>query len=207
MRANTTDKEQIETLKKWWNDYGKAIVVAVIIGLLIGFGWRYWRSHHLQKAENASAIYQSMVFSDSEKNYKLAQAYGKQLITQYADTPYASTAALLWAKEAVVANNMTMALNRLQWVIKRSDVKAFKQIARVRAARILLAENKLDAALAMVNKIEDKAYLPTIQQVKGDIFRAQGNNKQALQALTAAKNGLAAIGVVDPILDLKLATA
>lgn len=42
-------------IKQWWRDYTWSI--AIHIGLLISFGWRYWYHSHIKKTERASQLY------------------------------------------------------------------------------------------------------------------------------------------------------
>ena len=80
-----TDKEEREFIKKWWNDYGKLLMVAVVVGLCVGFGWRYWRQHKITMSEQASATYQAMVTADLRHSYTHAQKLGKQLVDDYVE--------------------------------------------------------------------------------------------------------------------------
>lgn len=201
-----TNREQAEMLKKWWKDYGRAIAIAIVIGLIVGFGWRYWHKHQQKQAEQASLLYQSMSALDYQKKPKLARKFAQQLMQDYRRSPYAAFAALWSAKEAVQKNNLAAALANCQWVLKNSKVASFKQIARLRAARILLAQKKSNEALAMLSTVNDKTFEPLIENVKGDIYTAMGNNKAARKAYQAAKVGMSsAIGTTDPLLDMKLA--
>ena len=61
MNDNMSDKEQIDMLKKWWTNYGKSILIAIIVGLLLGYGWNYYRTHQATTREQASLIYQKLL--------------------------------------------------------------------------------------------------------------------------------------------------
>ena len=125
-----SEKEQIESIRKWWNANGKFIVIAVIVGLGLGFGWKYWHQLQLRRAENAAMIYQSVVQADAQNNVKTAQGGAALLMEQFPKTPYASLAALLSAKESVVQTNYADALTQLNWVIVHSNQSRLQQIAR-----------------------------------------------------------------------------
>lgn len=199
-----TDKEQIELIKKWCREYGVVIGIAIVIGLAVGFGWRYWHRHKVVKAEQASIIYTEMQNAASQKKFTVAQALAARLMTQYRSTPYAGMGALLSARDAVLQSNLKLALDKLQWVIKNSKMASLKQIARVRAARILLATKQYQAALNILKTVDDPMYQPLIDSVKGDIYRALGKNKLAQQSYQAAKNGFENSGIVDPFLNMKI---
>lgn len=200
----TTDKEQVEMLRQWWNDYGKSIAIAIVIGLIVGLGWRYWRQHQVDVASQASSLYQSMLASAQQKDSAQSQRYADDLINQYARSPYATLAALFSAKTAIAANDLQQALNKLQWVVDHSKSAQFKQSARLRAARILLQQNKAQQALDLLAVVDDKAYQPLIDHIKGDAYTLLGNAASAKAAYEAAKKGLTEGGVEDPLLNMKL---
>jgi len=203
---NLTDSEQIAMIKKWWKDYGRAIAVAVAIGLIVGFGWRYWSQHKVERAQQASVLYQQLSVADFQKQPKVAMVFANKLKQEYSHSPYASYAAFWAAKKAVNNKNLPLALKNCRWVVTNGRVKSLKQIARIRAARILLAQKKLKAAMTMLDRVNDKTFMPLINNVKGDIYTAMGEHKAARKAFESAKAGMSAsIGVVDPLLDMKLA--
>jgi len=205
MRADMTDKEQIDMIKKWWNDYGKTLAIAIIIGLALGFGWRYWKSYTIKKAEQASSLFEHVMTASSNKDYKSADEYAQQLESNYKRTVYASMAALIQASDAVKQNKLNEALSKLQWVIANAKVDSIKQTARLRAARILLAQNKTADALTLIQTIDDKAFQPSIEIVKGDIYSKIGNKEKAQLAYQAANTALKATGGQDPVLQMKIA--
>lgn len=186
-----SEKEQIESIRKWWHEHGKFILIAVVIGLSLGFGWKYWHQIQLRRDENAAMIYQSIMQANSQNNIKTVQGGAKLLIDQFPKTPYASLAALLSAKESVAQNNYADALTQLNWVIAHSDQPRLQQIARISTARILLAQNHPKEAMTIISVVNDKHFSPLIAWVKGDIDTQQGDAKNAQANYVAAKNALA----------------
>lgn len=183
-----SEKEQIESIRKWWHSNGKFIVIAVIIGLGLGFSWKYWHQLQLRRTENAAMIYQSVIQADSQNNVKTAQGGAKLLMDQFPKTPYASLAALLSAKESVAQTNYADALTQLNWVIAHSNQPRLQQIARISAARVLLSQNQPKAALKIVSVVNDEYFAPLIAWVKGDIYAQQGDAKNAQKNYAIAKN-------------------
>lgn len=205
MSEHLSDKEQVELIKRWWNDYGRSIAIAVVIGLGVGFGWRYWRSYQLESAEHASALYQSMITADADGDYTVAQQSAKNLLKKFPKTSYATFAALFTAKEAVVAGNYLLAQQNLTWAVDYAKDKRFRQIARIRSARVLLSQKKYDQALKTLKKIDDKTFLPAIAKVKGDVFSSMGRHLEAKREYDVARRGLKNLNINDPILAMKLA--
>lgn len=183
-----SEKEQIESIRKWWHENGKFILIAVVVGLTLGFGWKYWHQLQLRRAENAAMIYQSVLQADSQNNVKTAQGGAKLLMDQFPKTPYASLAALLSAKESVAQANYADALTQLNWVIAHSNQPRLQQIARLSAARILLSQNHPKQAMKMLSVVNDDHFAPLIAWVKGDIYMQEGDAKNAQANYTIAKN-------------------
>jgi predicted negative regulator of RcsB-dependent stress response len=200
-----SDFEQKEMLKKWWNDYGKQIAIAVIIGLIIGFVWRHWQQHKVKEALQASRLYQQVTIAEQAKDASKVQQFSSQLLRQYPKSSYASLTALFQARDAVQKGDFSAAIQHLQWVLLHSGWKPVRQIARIREARILLQQNKANEALALISVIEDKSFEPLIKQVEGDIYKALGQNNKANTDYQMAKKGLEQMGVKDPVLEMKLA--
>lgn len=182
-----SDREQIESIKKWWNDSGKHIVLAVVIGLALGLAWKYWHRILIRRSENASIIYQSVLQADQQNNFSTAQGGITMLMTHYTSTPYASLGALVFAKEAVSQNHLSLALTKIQWAIEHSRESRIKEIAQIYAARILLSQGKTQDALSQLKIVNDKQFQPVVNWVKGDIYSKEGNIQQATMHYDEAK--------------------
>src|SRR3989338_10730442 len=179
LEGYVSEKEQIESIKKWWQENGKFLALAILMGLIIGFGWRYWHTMERNRAENASIIYQSILNADAKKQFTTAQGGSDILMQHFSSFPYASLAALVWAKEAVSQNNLSVALSKLQWVIDHGEPSALRSVAAINTARILLSQHKPQAALSMVNKITDTHFEPLVNWIKGDSEAQLGDVKKS----------------------------
>ncbi|MCH9769417.1 MAG: tetratricopeptide repeat protein [Gammaproteobacteria bacterium] len=206
MAYNQTDKEQIEDIKKWWRQYGKYLMVAVIIGLGLGFSWRYWQRHQLEMSTKASRAYDNMLVAVIEKKPSQVNDYARSIQHAYPRTPYAALAGLLAAKEAVTAGKLNRAYQQLNWVLQHSNFHILQQIASLRAARVLLAQHKPELALRLVKPVRVKSFMPLIHEVRGDIYLALKNKSQAKTEYQQAKTELASKGITNPIINMKLAS-
>ncbi|OGT51852.1 MAG: hypothetical protein A3E84_05660 [Gammaproteobacteria bacterium RIFCSPHIGHO2_12_FULL_42_13] len=184
--ADLSEREQIEALGRWWSQYGKYLLIAVLIGAALGFAWKYLKNMRVQYLENASMIYQD-VLSGSKNAEKAADLLKKKFFK----TPYASMAALILAKNDVEHHQLSEALTELQWVVDHSRLSRLTQIAHLNAARILLSEGKTNEASLQVKTIVDESYAPLVEWVRGDIASKQGDTQTAQAAYEKAKSGLA----------------
>jgi len=171
MVENLSDKEQIELLKKWWNDYGKSILLAVFIGLGAGYGWRYYHAEKNQRLDSASKVYWKMLDSDRARLSKQANAAAGTLVLKYPKTVYATVAQFMLAKNAVQRQDYKEAIECLDWVMKHSRDALFQDMARLREARVLIQEKKNKAALALLNDIHDNAFQPVLTRIRQDAKR------------------------------------
>lgn len=205
MNIYESDQEQLEAIKKWWKENGAFTIAAVVLALLISFGWRYWQQYKTQKAEEASILYEQMLVNLDKQQTADFSRIATELEQHYTHTPYASNAALFEAQQAIKANNFKLAEQKLQWAMEHATGPTQKQIARLRAARVLLAMQKNQEAMKLLDKIDDKAYLPAINLIKGDIYAAQQQTKQAHQAYADALTELPASSAMRPLVEMKLA--
>lgn len=166
MVENLSDKEQVELLKKWWNDYGKSILLAVIIGLGAGYGWRHYQAKKNERLVAASAVYWKMLDSDRARITKNANAAAGTLVLTYPNTVYATVAQFMLAKNAVQKHDYKEAIESLDWVMKHSNKTMFQDLARLREARVLIQEKKNKAALALLNEIHDKTFQPVLTRIR-----------------------------------------
>jgi len=203
--AYESDDEQLEAIKKWWKENGKFTVAVIVIAIAASFGWRFWQQHQLAQAERASILYEQMLANLTQKKIDQFDHFSNLLVKDYSGTPYAKLAALTQAQLAVSDKKLNVAEEKLIWVVRKADNKAIAQIARIRAARVLLAEKKYGQALKLLDEVDDKSYLPLIEEVKGDIYAAQNEKNKAKTAYKAALTAMPKNETIRPFVEMKLA--
>jgi predicted negative regulator of RcsB-dependent stress response len=187
-----TDEEKVEQLKKWWRENGRSLVIGVVIGLAIVFGWRYWSHYRAAQAEGASNAYAQLMGVLVQGNKQAVLAEGEQIINQYSGSPYAVLSALALARVRVEQGELAAAHSELQWAVDHASMPALQHIARLRLGRVMLAQGKADAALALVAGVKDQgAFASRYQELLGDIYVQQGKPEQARVAYQKAVDSLA----------------
>ena len=58
MEVYTTENEQVDALRRFFAENGKALAVGVVLGIGAPVGWRYWQSHENSNMMAASQSYQ-----------------------------------------------------------------------------------------------------------------------------------------------------
>ena len=194
MADHITEEEQIEALKRWWEENGKQTMLG--IALIVGgyFGWQAWTDHSEEQASAASLTYQEMLDNLVGLTPGETLAEDKQLAvglladklkSEYSDTQYAVYAALTKAKLAVEAENLDGAVIELQWAMDNAD-DVSKSIARLRLARVQAARGDLDAALQLVQGVDAGEMKSAFEEAKGDFYLEQGNTAAAYSAYQSA---------------------
>ena len=107
------------------------------------------------------------------------------------------------AKLLVARAKYPLAQEQLDYVATHSKMTAFQQIAKIRLARLLVAEKAYDKALTELSKIDDSAYLSLVNEIKGDIYAATGRYPQAIASYRKAINDVQTKGMGNLFLEMK----
>jgi len=170
-----SEDEQIEKLKAWWKSYGNALIAGVALGLAVLFGGRYWQHQQAEKAAEASALFDQMVYSVNENNKSNAAKIGTQIINDFGRTPYAGLAALVLARENYDQNEKDKAKKQLAWAIDNAREDGVRQVARLRLARIQLADDNLAGAEDLLKPEPLAGFELEFYELKGDLMKKKGD--------------------------------
>jgi len=198
-----TETEQLDAIKKWWKRYNNIITVVLSIVLLSVAGYKYWHWHQEKMTQQASNAYEHMMLAYSNQDNKSVRGYVNQLTTEYGDTVYADAARLTLAKLLVLRESYDKAEKQLEYVAGHSKNSAFRQISKIRLARLLASLKSFDKALAELDTLENTAYLPEVNEIKGDIYSAKGQYLQAVDFYRKAINQVQTHGMGNLFLEMK----
>jgi predicted negative regulator of RcsB-dependent stress response len=148
-------------------------------------------------------VYDEMLALRAQNNNADATVQAKKLLAHYRKTPYADMAALLLARDAILKKEYSEAIAQLNWVIDHTRNTSLREVARLRMARVFVAEQKPDAALDLLKKVNDKNYIGLIDEVRGDAFLAKQDPTAARTAYQLALQELPNAEVTRPILQMK----
>jgi predicted negative regulator of RcsB-dependent stress response len=189
----TTEEEQVEALRRWWDENGRSVIFSVIIALAAGFGWKAWQAHQKDTSEGASNIYQSMLLNinvedSTPEQQAIATGLAVQLKTEYDSTTYAQFAALHLASLAVSKDNLAEAEGQLRWVLARADKGGdVAQVTELRLARVLAAAGKAQQGLDILQGAADVSYGASYALARGDILLQLGRTDEAKAAYLEAR--------------------
>lgn len=203
MSVYMTEEEQLESIKKWWKKYGNIITVIISLILLCVAGYRYMNWHQDKLKQQASAAYENMMIAFSNQNIKSVRSYANELVKGYDNTVYADAAHMTLAKVYISKDKLDEAQKELQIVATKSRMAPLKQIAKIRIARILAATKDYSSALEELSVVDDKTYLPVINELKGDIYGAKGQYQEAIAAYRLAIDEVKTNGMGNLFLEMK----
>ena len=196
MDIHSTEEEQAEAIKRFFRENGLSLALGVIVGLGGLYGWKAYNQNQITTAEQASDSYTKLVEGDDVLSS--ADAF----ISENKDTNYAALAAFVAAKDAVEAQKLDVASEKLNWIVSNVDNAELKAIAITRLARIQIAQTNFDDALSTLNAPLPEAFNANVAELKGDIYAQQGNKEQARTAYQAAVDAGGLTG--NPLLQVKL---
>ena len=204
MEIYSTEEQQLDAIRSWFKKNGLSTMWTVVIAVSLVMGYRYWQHHREVVLEKASESYAMMMFNLDEGDFTSVESQAKLLMSKFDNTPYAALAALSLAKDAILKNELDRAKEYLQWVVDKSSVNEFRQVAIMRLARVLSQQQQIDMALKLLGQSAEKAngYYTLQEELKGDLLMVQNNIPEAKEAYQRAwdKAGQG----VRPVLRMKL---
>lgn len=182
-----TEEQQLEAIKDWWKQNANMIIGGVVIGISAIFGWQYYQDQTIVSQSNASIIYQQVMnSSQNTPSLNEQQTRVNQLQADYANTPYASLAALLLAKQHMAAGEFVKAQQQLEWVAGNAKQDEIQYLAQIRLAKLFFSLQQPDKALDILNKDFPSSFQAMVFELKGDVLLTQGNKPEAQQAYQQA---------------------
>lgn len=198
-----TEQEQVELLKNWIKQYSLVILAGVALAMLVITGWRYWQQREFRINSHASAIFDEMLTLRAQNNLQATDVQADKLLTHYPKTVYSQIAALMTARDAVINHNYPVAEENLQWVLDHSKVTAFEEIARLRLARVYIAENRAQDSLRLLEVINDPAFNSLTNEIRGDAYLSLHQANEARAAYGEALKAMPNAEITRPILQMK----
>lgn len=204
MAYDLEEQEQLATIKSWWSQYGKLVVVTVIGGLLIVGGIRGWHYYKNSQASAAVALFDQMQRAERASDHKKVRDIAMQIVDKYGSTQYATLASMAAAKSEFDTGDLPAAKTRLQWVIDNAKEEEARDVARLRLARVLLDEKNPAEALKLLEVKHGDSFAGLYADVKGDALLAGRQRAEARAAYQIALDKSDAASPLRQIIQLKI---
>ncbi len=199
-----SEKEQWEWLKAQVRENAPAVVLAIALAVAAVFGWRWWQAHQDARQLEAGSQYMQMVQSLERGDTTQALVLLGELERDHAGSPYTDQARLLAARMYVDEAQLDHAASVLATVAEHSSDHDLALVARVRLARVQIAQGKPDSALATLGGVEAGAFAGRYHEVRGDAYYAKGDKAAALSEYRSALSA-GGEGTDSTLLQLKIA--
>ena len=192
MDDNLTDQQQAEVVKQWLKDNGLSILFSIGLGISAYFGLQFYQQNQLQESESASRLYAEVEFALKQQRMAQAQNLLQEMDNNFSGSPYQQQSHLAMAKLHMDSLDYDNAIIQLEFVMENARDESFQHIARLRIARIMIEQDELDGALALLDSVTASpiAYTPYYEGVKGDIYTALGQLEKAKVAYSLALDAL-----------------
>ncbi|MFT5573277.1 MAG: putative negative regulator of RcsB-dependent stress response [Cryomorphaceae bacterium] len=195
-----SSEEQDERAKKWLKDNGLSIAVGIGLGLAAVTGYNHYKDNLQAKAEQASALYGAALEQIGDSNLSDIGAYVSELKEKYSDTSYASKAVLLQSKQLAVSD-LEAAITQLKWVAANAPEVGLLHTAKIRLAKIQIAQGDLEAAKAIASSVDEyngfeshyQEILAEVSVKQGDFAAAREHYQSAIDSLQAGDSGYAQV--------------
>lgn len=185
MEVYSTEEQQVEAIKKYWQDNGTQIVVGAVLGLGGFIAWNQYVDSKVEAQEAASAAFDQFIEQADAKDANMSGEL-QQFVDAHGDSGYTIFVHLISAKKAVEANDFEQALVDLNAAEAMTTDSSLKGLIATRVARVNIQLEQYDAALAALNTINNDGYKSRVAELKGDVYLAQGQADKARVEYQAA---------------------
>lgn len=180
MEVYSNENEQVDALRRFFANNGKALAVGVVIGIAALGGWRYWSSHQQDSAKTVSAEYQKVTRAMQAGKPETLEAVNT-FASENSNT-YGALAALDLAKQYVDSNQLDKAATLLQNGLKDTKDPNLQAVINLRLARIQLQQNQADAALKTLDSVKGDGWTAIVADIRGEALLSKGDKQGARDA-------------------------
>lgn len=182
-----TEEQQVEALKAWWAENGRAVITGVVLGAGLIGGWTFWTGYQEKQAVIASDIYSRTIEALDGGDAAAAASLADELTDDQPGKLYSAYANMAAARAAVEAGNLAEAVRRLEWVSSHAPQEDVQLIARVRLARVQGASGDAAAGLASLPGTYPESFTGLVEEARGDLLMMTGDLQAARDAYKTAQ--------------------
>ena len=189
MEIYDTEEEQVAAIKRWWKENGVSTIMGIVVGAIIIGGWNYWQSVTQDKANQASALYEELMVSVSNKETESVDKITERITEQYGSTAYATYAALLLAKTKVEQGDVEAAKSIFEKQMKVANSAELRNVARIRLIKLMLVSGENEKGLQLIAEVDQSSsqgFSASYDELTGDLYVALGRLGEARTAYQSA---------------------
>jgi predicted negative regulator of RcsB-dependent stress response len=197
------EKEQWERLLAGLREQAPWMLAGVAVVAAAFGGWHLWQVHAEHRALEAAGLYSRALDAFTRNDLAGGVKIADRVVQEFSGSAYSDQVNLAAARVQAEAQQLDQAAARLQQVMQNTHDPALALVARLRLARVQLAQNKPDAAIKTLDAVPPGAFTARYAEVRGDALLAKGDRDGALAQYRAARAG-GADTVDAELLDLKI---
>ncbi|ABI56602.1 YfgM family protein [Alkalilimnicola ehrlichii MLHE-1] len=186
MASHPSDEEQLEAIKRWWQENGRSIIIGLILGAGAVGGWWTWGAWQERTAVEAANAYADFMAPLNQGEYETAIRHGERVLDNHRRSLYATMTALQMGALHMEQGEPDRAAERLRWAVEHADSAALRDLARLRLARALAADGRQQEALEQLD--DGGAYAGQMAELRADLLLELGREEEARSAYRAALN-------------------
>jgi predicted negative regulator of RcsB-dependent stress response len=180
------------------------IIAGIVVGAAGLGGWHWYQDHVDAIGAEASTKYLQVIDAFGKGDRTQGFVLLGELERDYGSSPYVDQGRLMAARIYVDGGELDKAASELQSVTEHSKDNELQLIARLRLARVLIAQKKPDDALTTLNGLKAGAFEARLHEISGDAYFAKGDKTNALKEYLSAKVGDLGESPESQGLDLKI---
>ncbi len=180
MEVYSNENEQVDALRRFFANNGKALVVGVVLGVGALAGWRFWSSHQDGSFRETSAAYQQVTSALDASKPNTLDAVSK-FASENSNT-YGALAALDLAKQYVDQNQLEKAAAQLQTGLKATQDANLLAVLNLRLARIQLQQKQADEAIKTLDAVKGEGWTAIVADIRGEALLSKGDAQGAREA-------------------------
>ena len=180
MEIYENENDQVDAVKRFFAENGKALAIGVVLGIGALVGRRYWTSHQAESAREASLAYQTAVTAISADKPQTLTAVEKFAAEN--QNTYGALASLEAAQQYVDKNDLAKAEANLQQGLKNTSDENLQALINLRLARIQVQQKQTDAALKTLDAIKGEGWVAIVADLRGEALLSKGDKQGARDA-------------------------
>jgi predicted negative regulator of RcsB-dependent stress response len=195
-----TYEEQLDKLRKWWEENGLMLAGAVVLSVAGVIGWNWYGERQAATVAGSSDLYVDYLRAEGAERETIEAT----LASEYPDSVYRVFILLRNGQSEAEDENPEGALAALTEALSIVDDDKLADVIRIRIARVEQELDRSDAALSILSQVRSLGLRSHVQELKGDIHMARGERALAHEAYSAALEE-AGQDAQRPLLQLKVA--
>ena len=201
MAISAAEEENLEALRRWWDEYGRNLLLIAVLAAAGYGGWSFWQQSSSADRAAASDLYEEILLAAQPEDpagepdpARIVELAGR-LRADYDNSIYARYGALYGAQQSVRQGDLAAAEEMLQWVVDNPGTSFLQPVdeglvlaASLRLGRVILARGEPERALELVNSIDPRSFEPGFHELRGEVYFALDRPEDARDSWLAARD-------------------